>query len=344
MAASRTGLDRAESLSMRAVTGALFVLCVAAFPVASNAQQRSSAARIGILWTSSPGATSECLEALREGLRETLYTEGENIVIEQRWAADAVQRLDTLASELIGAKVQIIVTQGTPAARAAKQASRTIPIVMATGGDPVGTKLVNSLARPGGNVTGLTLVVGDLSAKRLELVRETNPRASRVTVIVDPTNPEPQGGALGQAATETAARSLGLQLHIVGARGPGEFEKAFAAARAANADFVIIAPSPILSFNWKPLVDLAAKHRLPTMFGQKPPVDAGGLMSYGPNYPALCRRAAVFVDKILKGAKPADLPIEQPMQFDLAINRKTAKTLGLTIPKAVLLRANHLIE
>ncbi len=329
---------------MRSGSVAVLVLCVMASPVASNAQQPSSAARIGILWTSSPGATSECLEAFRGGLRETHYAEGRNVVIEQRWAADAVQRLDALASELVGIRVQIIVTQGTPAARAAQGATRTIPIVMATSGDPVATKLVSSLARPGGNITGLTLMAGELNAKRLELVREANPKGSRVAVIVDPTNPDSRGAALGQAETEIAARSLGLQLHIVGAGGPDDFAKAFAAASSARADFVIVSPSPILSFHWKPLVDLAAKHRLPTMFGQRPPVDAGGLMSYGPSYPALCRRAAVYVDKILKGAKPADLPIEQPMKFDLVINLKTAKALGLTISKSLLLRADQLIE
>src|ERR1043166_7654913 len=205
---SRLGLARSAS----AVALLLFVLTS---PLIANAQQPSTAARIGFLWTSSPEATSECVDAFRQGLHEAGYAEGRNIAIEQRWAADAVQRLGGLATELVGLGVNVIVTQGTPAAQAAKRATATIPIVMATSGDPVGTKLVASLARPGGNVTGLSLLVPELNAKRLELVREANPKASRVAVILDPTNPDAGGGPLGQKETEVAARSLGLQLHIL---------------------------------------------------------------------------------------------------------------------------------
>jgi len=270
--------------------------------------------------------------------------EGRDVFIEHRWAADVVQRLDPLAAELVRIGVNIVVTQGTPAARAAKRATTTIPIVMATSGDPVSTKLVASLARPGGNVTGLSLLVPELNAKRLELLREANPKVSRVAVIVDPTNTEPGGAPLGQAETEIAARSLRIQLDILPVRSPAEFGSAFAAARTARADFVVVLPSPILSFHWKPLVDLATKHRLPTVFGQRPPVEAGGLMSYGPSYGNVCRRAAGYVDRILKGAKPADLPIEQPTTFELVINLKTAKGLGLTIPQSLRLRADRLVE
>jgi ABC-type uncharacterized transport system substrate-binding protein len=329
---------------VRAVSAVALVLFVLVLPPVSNAQQPSRAARIGFLWTSSPDATSECVDAFRQGLHEAGYAEGRNIAIEQRWAADAVQRLDGLVTELVGIGVNIIVTQGTPAAQAAKRATTTIPIVMATSGDPVGTKLVASLARPGGNVTGLSLLVPELNAKRLELAREAKPKVSRVAVILDPTNPELGGAPLGLKETEVAARSLGLQLHILRVRGPEDFGSAFATASSTRADVVIVLPSPILSFHWRPLVDLAIKHRLPAIFGQTPAVEAGGLMAYGPSYADLCRRATGYVDKILKGAKPADLPIQQPAKFDLVINLKTAKQLGLVIPQSLLVRADRLIE
>ena len=329
---------------MRAASVAAIVLCVLASPLASNAQQPPRAPRIGFLWTSSPEATLEYVEAFRQGLREAGYAEGRNIFIEHRWASEAVPRLDGLATELIGTGVSIIVTQGSPAAQAAKRATRTIPIVIATSGDPVGMKLVASLGRPGGNVTGLSLLGRELNAKRVELVRETNPKISRVAVIVDPTNTESGGTPLGLEETEITAHSLGLQLQILRVHSPDDVAKAFAAASRARADAVIVLPSPILSFHWKPLVDLAVKHRLPTMFGQRPPVDAGGLMSYGPSYADLFWRAAGYVDKILKGAKPADLPVEQPSKYELVINLRAAKALGLTIPQSLLLRADRLIE
>jgi len=205
-------------------------------------------------------------------------------------------------------------------------------------------KLVASLGRPGGNVTGLSLLGPELNAKRVELLREALPKISRVAVITDPTNTEAGGAPLGQEETQITAHSLGLQLQVIRVHGPDDFPQAFAAARRAPADAVIVLPSPILSFHWKPLVDLAAKHRLPTMFGQRPPVEAGGLMSYGPSYADLFRRAAGYVDKILKGAKPADLPVEQPSTYELVINLRTAKALGLPIPQSLLLRATRLIE
>jgi putative tryptophan/tyrosine transport system substrate-binding protein len=321
-----------------------FLLSILTSPLVAVAQQPARAARIGFLWTSSPEATSECVEAFRRGLHEAGYAEGSNVAIEHRWAADAVQRLGGLATELVDIGANIIVTQGTPAAQAAKRATTTIPIVMATSGDPVGTKLVASLARPGGNVTGLSLLVPELNAKRLELVREANPKVSRVAVILDANNPDSGGTPLGQKETEVAAHSLGLRLQILRVRGPEDFGKAFATASSTRADVVIVLPSPILSFHWRPLVDLAVKHRLPTIFGQTPPVEAGGLMAYGPSYADLCRRATGYVEKILKGAKPADLPIEQPTKVDLVINLKTAKQLGLSIPQSLLARADRLIE
>jgi putative tryptophan/tyrosine transport system substrate-binding protein len=305
--------------------------------------QTTESARIGFLWTSSPDVTSECLGAFRDGLGRNGYTRS-NVSIEQRWAADVVQRLDPLANELVRAGVHVIVTQGTPAARAARAATKQIPIVMAISGDPVATQLVSSLARPGGNLTGLSLIELELNAKRLELIREVDPKVTRVAALADASNADPAGAPLGLEDTRSAARSLGISLEVFAVSGPEDFPSAFAAAHAARAEFVIVLPSPILSFHWKPLVELAARHRLPTMFGQTSPAHAGGLMSYGPSYPDLCHRAAHYVDRIVKGAKPSDLPIEQPTKFELVINMKTAKTLGLTLPQSLLLRADKVIE
>jgi len=316
-------------------------LCVAL--LGAEAQQAGKVPRVGFLWTSSPELTTSALDAFRQGLREAGYIEGTNIAIEHRWAADVVQRLPDLASELVRSKVDIVVTQGTPAAQAAKRATTTIPIVMAISGDAVATGLVASLAHPGGNITGLTLLP-ELIGKRLELLKEAIPKARRVAVIVDPTTSSPGGAPLGLQETEAAARVLGSQLQILEVRGRGDIKKAFEAATKARAEALVVSASPILRFYLQPFVDLAAKHRLPAIYQRREFAEAGGLMAYGPRDADLFRRAAVYVDKVLKGAKPADLPVEQPMRLELVINVRTAKALGLTIPPSVLARADEVIQ
>ncbi len=312
-----------------------FAFVVFALPLTAEAQPPRNVPRIGFLWTGSP--SKDALDAFRQGLREADYIAGQNIAIEHRSAADVVQRLPELAAELVRSRVDIVVTQGTPAAHAAKRATSTIPIVMAISGDPVRTGLIASLARPGGNITGLALGP-NLAGKRLELLKEAVPSATRLAVIVDP------GAPSFGLETQAAARSLGLPLHVSEVRGSADFAKAFEAAIQARADALIVSPSPILRFHRKLLVDLAAKYRLPAMYQMREFVDAGGLMAYGPRDADLFRRAAVYVDKILRGAKPTDLPVEQPTKFELVINMKTAKALGVTIPASVLLRADQVVE
>lgn len=307
-----------------------------------HAAAQVKVSRLGFLWTSTPEA--EYLEAFRLGLRELGYAEGRNVVLEQRSAANVVSRLDALAGELIAQKVEVVVTQGTAAARALGRASDTLPIVVALG-EPLGARLVTSLGHPGGNVTGLTVLAAELSAKRLELLKQVNPKLARVAVLIDATTTDPDGAPIvGPRALEAAARSLGVQVQVLSVRGPQDFAAAYAAASEARADAMILSPSPVLTFHNKPLVDLAAKHRLPAIYGNPESVKLGGLMSYGPSYTALFRRAATYVDKILKGARPGDLPIEQPTTFELAINLRTAKALGVAIPQALLLRADKVIE
>jgi putative ABC transport system substrate-binding protein len=242
---------------------------------------------------------------------------------------------------LVGLKVDIIVTSGTPATQAAKQATRTIPIVMTNNADPVGSGLVASLARPGGNVTGLTAQDADLGGKRLELFLQVVPRVSRVALLIDETNP---GTVLIAKGTQAAARTVGVQLQSLGVQGPDELDRAFVAMKEARAGALIVESSSML-FTWRTrLADLALKNRLPTMFAQRQYAEAGGLMAYAADFSDLFRRAATFVDKILKGAKPADLPVEQPAKWELVINLKTAKALGLTIPPSLLVRADQIIE
>jgi putative ABC transport system substrate-binding protein len=303
---------------------------------AAEAQPPRKVPRIGFLWTGSP--PKDALDAFRQGLREADYIEGQNIAIEHRSAADVVRDLPELAAELVRSRVDIVVTQGTPAANAAKLATSTIPIVMAISGDPVRTGLIASLAHPGGNITGLTLGP-NLAGKRLELLKETVPNATRLTVIVDPGAP-----AYDAQETQAAARALGLSLHVSEVRGSVDFAKAFEAAIQARADALIVSPSPVLRFHRQALGDLAAKYRLPAMYQLKEFVEVGGLMAYGPRDADLFRRAALYVVKILRGARPADLPVEQPTKFELVINLKTAKALGLTIPPSLLARADQVID
>jgi putative ABC transport system substrate-binding protein len=329
-----------------AVVAALLVLLSAAVllaPPAGEAQYAATIPRIGLLFPTSLSdpRTVRFLDAFRQGLRELGYTEGQNIAIESRFAEGKWDQLPGLAAELVRVKVDVIVTYTTPATQAAKQATGTIPIVVATVIDPVGAGLVASLARPGGNITGLSQMVPDLVGKQLELLKEVAPKISRVALLSNPANP---AHALAIRDVEVAARSLGVQLQLLEARGPGEIESAFAAMTTERAGAVIILVDSMLIDHRTRIADLAARRRLPTVSATIDTAEAGGLMAYGPSVRDMFRRAAAYVDKILKGAKPADLPIEQPTKFELVINLRTARALGLTIPQSVLLRADQVIE
>ena len=312
-------------------------------PHVAGAQQAAKIARIGFL---SPSSASDPmmllrLGAFRQGLREQGYVEGQNIAIEFRWAEGKYGRLPGLAAELVRLKVDLIVTYSPPAIQAAKQASGTIPIVMAGIIDPVATGFVASLARPGGNITGLSLMAPELVGKQLEILREIVPKVSRVALLGNPTN---TGNAPQVRHAQDAARALGVRLQLLEARGPSEIDSAFAAMASEQAGAVIVLVDSMLDEHGTRIVDLAAKRHLPVVYGMTDHVEAGGLMAYGPSAPDRWRRAAVFVDKILKGAKPADLPVEQPTKFELVINLKTAKALGLTIPQTLRQRADHVIQ
>ena len=320
------------------VTG---VGAVLATPRAGGAQ-RSPVPRIGYLGNSSPSLEPDLVDAFRQGLREYGYTEGQNISIEYRWAEGRYERFPALVADLVGLKVDVIVTAGTPGALAAKKATKTIPIVMTVSGDAVGTGLVDSLARPGGNVTGSTTIVQELEGKRLELLKEVIPRLSRVAVLTNPANPLNQ---IVLKQTQLAASALHLKLGpIVGVKRVAELDGAFATISRDRPDALVLLADRFLLAERVRIVELAEQRRLPTMYPYREMVKAGGLMSYSPSYPDLFRRAATFVDKILKGAKPADLPVEQPTKFELVINLKTAKALGLTIPQTLMLRADQIIE
>jgi putative ABC transport system substrate-binding protein len=281
------------------------------------------------------------MEAFRQGLRELGYVEGENIVIEYRYADEKAERLPGLAAELVYLKVDVIVAAGTIAVRSAKNATKAIPIVMTSSGDPIATGLVVSLAQPGGNITGLSQMSPDLSAKRLELLKEVIPSISRVAVVWNPTGPVDK---LVFEETETAAPAFRIKVQSLEVRNPNDIDSAFAAAARERANALITFGSPLIVDHRARIVELAAKSRLPAIYEGREFADAGGLMSYGPSLPDLFRRAAAYVDKILKGAKPADLPVEQPRKFELIINLKAAKQIGLTIPQSVLYRADKVIK
>jgi ABC-type uncharacterized transport system substrate-binding protein len=294
--------------------------------------------RIGDLRTAE---SVEGTDAFRQRLRELGYVEGQNLLIEHRNAEGRPERLPALAAELVRLRMDVLVTTGTQAALAAKQATTVIPIVMASSGDAVATGLVQSVSRPGGNVTGVTGIAPETSGKRLELLREAFPKKSRIAVLWNPLNPL---GVPEYRETESAARRRRLTLVWVEARTAAELEAGFAAATKARVDLLVVFPDPVFTTARPRIVDLAAKHRVPAMYVFREDAEAGGLMSYGPSIPEQFRRAATYVDKIFKGAKPADLPVEQPTKFELVINLKTAKALGLTMPQSLLLRADQVIE
>ena len=311
-----------------------------AAPLAAEAQQAGKIYRIGFLLPST-SADPSILDAFREGLRELGYVEGRNIAIASRWAEGKYDRLPGLAAQLVGLKVDIIVATAVPAIRAAKEATRTIPIIMAVVVDPVATGLVASLARPGGNITGLSSMAPEVTGKQLEMLKEVVPAASLVAVLWNPTN---AGNAPQVRRAQDAARALGVRLQPLEARGPSEIDSAFARMTSEQASAVIVLVDAMLLDHRTQIADLAARRRLPAVYGLSDHAEAGGLMAYGPNRLAIVRRAATYVDKILKGAKPGDLPIEQPTKFELVINLKTAKALGLTIPPSLLQRADQIIE
>ncbi|MBI4610419.1 MAG: ABC transporter substrate-binding protein [Candidatus Rokubacteria bacterium] len=312
-----------------------------AAPLAADAQQAGTVPRIGVLGTPDAPAFQHLWEAFRQGLRDLGYVEGQSIAIESRSPLGRWERLPDLAEELVRLKVDVIVAASARTSRAAKQATGTIPIVMMSG-DPIADGLVSSLARPGGNVTGLSTQGTDVVGKELELLKEAIPRLSRVAILWNPNNPF---HATQVREAEAAARALGMQLQSVEARRPKDFDGAFSAMGKARVDALfVLADGTVFLQHRAMIADLAARRRLPAMYARREHVEAGGLIAYGADRRELFRRLAVYVDKILKGAKPADLPVEQPTKFELIINLKTAKALGLTIPQSVLFRADHVIQ
>jgi len=331
-------------MKIKVLDAALCVLLMAlSFP--AQAQQAKKVPRIGYLLPGSPpsppASSNPNVEAFRQALQELGYVEGKNVVIEYRWGEGNRDQLFELAAELVSLKADVIVARNTPATLAAKKATSTIPIVMVGPGDPVRLGLVASLARPGGNITGLSLLATELTGKRLELLKEAFPKISRVAVLW---NSGDSAMTLRVNEAEVAAPVLGLTIERVGVRDVSDFEKAFSTISTKAADALLVTLDTFTILHQKRILDLAAKIRLPSMYERIDFVDAGGLMSYGPSLSEIFRRAAWYVDKILKGAKPADLPVEQPTKFELIINLKTAKQIGLTIPPSVLYRADKVIK
>jgi len=312
-----------------------------ALPPAARAQQAGKVYRVGFLGNATPALEANLVGPFREGLRDLGYVEGRNILIEYRWAEGKYERFPALIAELIALKVDVIVTAGTPAALAVKKTAPSIPLVMAAVGDPVGTGLVADLGRPGGNATGLSAIAPELEGKRLELVREVVPKLSHIAVLWNPDNPL-HAGSLKE--TRAAAQVLGIKVQLLGIRTSEEFQAAFAAIVKERPGALLVLADRLFLYHRARIVDFEAKHRLPGVYAYRELVEAGGLMSFGPSYAGLHRRAAYYVDKILKGAKPADLPVEQPTKFELLINLKTAKALGLKIPQSLLVRADELIQ
>jgi putative ABC transport system substrate-binding protein len=333
-----------EAFEMRIeiIATPLVIISIFLASAPADAQQTKTVPRIGFLSAFSPSSEQNRVEAFRQGLRELGYVEDRNIFIEYRYGEGKRDRLPKLAAELVRLNADLIVAAGgSGLARVTKETTKTIPIVLTGGSDPVGAGLVASLARPGGNVTGLTGITAELAGKRLELLKETFPRLTRVGVLWNPTD---QGSAQGFKEIEIAAPGLGLEVQSLQVPSPSNFESAFKAAITGKVRAIHILPSGLINSHRNRIVEFAISNRLPTMFSGAAHVEAGGLLSYAPNAPDLYRRAATYVDKILKGAKPADLPVEQPTKFELVINIKTARQIGMTIPPAVLARADRVIK
>jgi putative tryptophan/tyrosine transport system substrate-binding protein len=325
-----------------AVVMVAMVLGLLSAPLAAEAQPARKVWRIGFLGDG-PRAerTAISIEPFRDGLRELGYIESQNVVIEERWSEDRSERLLDLATELVRLKVDVIVTHGVRGIKAAQDATKTIPIVMAASPDPVGTGLIASLARPGGNTTGLTDQVADLGDKEIQIIREVVPRTRRVAILWNESNP---GARVTFVQTRNAATKVGLGVATVAVRNPEDLEGAVAQAASGRPDALIVIHDVLTVSHRAQIARLALKHNLPSICASTPFVDAGGLVAYAPSLPGLFKRAAVFVDRIFRGAKPAEIPVEQPTTFQLRINLKTAKALGLTIPQTLLLRADQVIE
>jgi putative ABC transport system substrate-binding protein len=322
----------------------LALLALGAVPLTSLAQQESKVRRIGFLAArsrSTPSNPDVYYDAFTQGMRELGYLEGKNLVVEWRFADGKSERLAGLAAELVRMKVEVIATHGTPATQAAQRATSTVPIVFAAASEPIGSGFAASLARPGGNITGLSLTAVDVSPKHLELLKMMIPRLSRIAFLM---NPDTSSHPAILKSVQAAAQRIGVRVLPLHARNPGEFERGFDVMRRERTEAVILAPDTFYIGQRRQYAELALKNRMPTMFSFREQVEAGGLMSYGQNLADHYRRAATYVDKILKGARPGELPIEQPTRLYLAINRKTAKALGLTISQELLLRADEVIE
>ena len=327
-------------MSKKIVTCLLASILLATVSLA-EAQQRGKVPRIGFLAAPSPSFFSTRMNAFREDLYDLGHVEGKNIAIEYRYAGGKLDRLPALAAELVRLRVDVIVTSSAPGALAAKNVTGTVPIVFVTAGDPVGMGLVTSLARPGGNITGLTTHAPELSGKRLELLKEVLPKITRAAVLWNPSNP---GFSEMLKEMQTASQAHALQLQSLEVQSLEDFEGAFESLTRGDSHAIIVVSDPLLNTHHRLILDLAGKYRLPVMYGGPEVVDAGGLMSYAPSFTDQYRRAATYVDKILKGTKPADLPVERPMKFELVINLKAAKQIGLTIPGSVVYRADRVIK
>jgi len=328
-------------LKKTSLASILFAGALLAVAIMVEAQQPTKVPRIGFLTATSSSTISDRSEAFRQGLRELGYMEGKSIIIEWRYAEGKLDRLPALAAELVRLKVDVIVTGGVGGTRVANEATNTIPIVMAQDPDPVANGFVVSLAHPGGNITGLSMLAPEISGKQLELLKEVLPKVSRVAILGTSTSPST---AQTLRELELAAGAFALQLQYLDVRGPKDIEAAFRAATKERADAVLTLGGPVIASQWAQIVDGAVKSRLPVISRSLPYVEAGGLMAYGVSNTDLSRRAATYVDKILKGAKAADLPVEQPKKFELVINLKTAKQIGLPIPPSVLARADRVIK
>ncbi|HMA79880.1 MAG TPA: ABC transporter substrate-binding protein [Candidatus Binatia bacterium] len=323
---------------MKKLLSTLLTVAAMGLGTMAQAQQPSGIPRVGILFIA--GRDQPHLEAFKQGLRERGYVEGKNITFEYRYAEGKQDRLPQLAAELVRLKVDVIITTASISAQAARKATQSMPIVM-TSGNPLEMGLANSLAKPGGNVTGLTVMLSDLSGKRVEILKETLPKMTQIAALWSPGYNE---GVIGFKETKEAAKAFSLRLHPVEVQAGGDFDRAFVHIAQAHDHALVVVLSPLTTLHSKRIVELALKHRLPGIYPTKQFVEEGGLMAYGPLIGDLYRRAAIYVDKIFKGAKPADLPVEQPTKFEFVVNLKAAKQIGMTIPPNVLARANRVIR
>jgi putative ABC transport system substrate-binding protein len=326
---------------MRNIFGFLLIIAVLGGGAIAEAQQSGKIPRIGFLGNSTAALEENLVGPFREGLRDLGYVEGKNILVEYRWAEGNYDRFPTLIGELVAQKVDMIVTAGTPASLAVKKAAPSIPLVMIAVGDPIGTGLIASLAQPGGNITGLSSMAVDLEGKRLELLREVIPKLSHVAVFWNPASPFQVNS---EKEVQAAARAFKMKVLSLGVQAPEQFDNAFATIRRERPRALLVLADRLFLHNRARIMEFATKQRLPGVYAYVELVEAGGLMSYGPSYPDMHRRAATFVDKILKGRKPSDLPVEQPMKFDFVVNLKAAKQIGVTVPPNVLVRASRVIR